>query len=123
MTVGLCACSAPGSNTPPASVPGVSTLWPDVPVFAGSTPDLASNQFFVNHFSVGHGQGPQIPYGRTAGGCSEFRFHDKPAADCTFSKTDEAGRNVELTIFIGPDDKSDLTLIDYTRMVGSAPKK
>src|SRR5215468_9730761 len=95
----------PPPPLPPASpVPGLTTLWTDIPEFADSTADTGTNQFFnqnateamisiryytpklpadvaayytddrmkefgwspqpyslVNHFSVGHGQGAQIP--------------------------------------------------------------
>ena len=94
-------CGTSQPNPSAAPLPGVTTLWPDVPAFADATPDLDSNRFFnsspsqmmtidyhsnrapsevaafysdalmrqngwspqpygeVNHFSVGHGQGPQ----------------------------------------------------------------
>ena len=31
------------SATPIASIPGVTTMWPDIPVFPGSQPELENN--------------------------------------------------------------------------------
>jgi hypothetical protein len=158
----------PPPSFPPASeVPGLTTLWPDIPVFNDSTADTGMNQFMnqlateamisiryhtaklpadiaayytdnlmkefgwspqpysiVNQFSVGHGQGPQIPQGQTAGGCEMFLFHDQPAASCTFSKVDDRNRDVELYIDANLDEKTpNQTEIEYTRMVGSVVNK
>jgi len=77
----------------------------------------------VNHFSVGEGQGAQIPKGKTAGGCEMFKFHGQPATLCTFSKLDDSNRDIELTIDASPDDKTNQTLLLYTRTIGSVVKK
>jgi hypothetical protein len=77
----------------------------------------------VNHFSVGHGQGAQIPKGETSGGCEMDEFHGQPGALCTFSKLDDSNRDIELTIDASADDKSDQTLLLYTRTIGSVVKK
>jgi hypothetical protein len=69
--------------------------------------------------SVGHGQGSQTPHGNSPGACSVREFKGQQSALCTFSRKDEAGRNIELIIDISLDGRTDQTRIDYTRFVGS----
>jgi len=164
------ACGSGSSIAEATSTPvaGVTSLWPDVPLFPGSTPDMATNLFFnqadsaasamiplifytdkqpadvaafytddlmknqgwmpqpyavVNWFSVGHGEGPQIHDNFTPGGCGLGKYHDQQIAYCTFSKTDEEGQMVQLTITVSPDQKSNQTMLTYVRMTGSDIKK
>jgi hypothetical protein len=48
MVVMCLALALPGLKSTPTQAPGpgVTTLWPDVPVFPGSEPDLKTNTFF-----------------------------------------------------------------------------
>jgi hypothetical protein len=71
----------------------------------------------VKWFSVGDGMGPATPERYTSGGCeTATRSNGEKIAYCTFSKTDDKGQDVELTIAITPDDKSDQYQIVYVRM-------
>lgn len=76
----------------------------------------------VKWFSVGEGQGPQIHDNYTPGGCQTgTRNGGQQIAYCTFSKTDDQGQDVELTITIMPDPKnSGQIMITYVRMTGSS---
>lgn len=71
----------------------------------------------VTFFSVGHGEGPQIPTGSTPGGCQVDNAQSPPLAFCTFSKTDELDRHVELAITMTIDAKTGRTMLTYIRQV------
>jgi len=74
----------------------------------------------VKWFSVGEGQGAQTHDNYTSGGCQTGTRNDQQIAFCTFSKTDDKGQDVELTITITPDQKnSGQIMITYVRMTTS----
>ena len=165
----LAACSEPKLPTAPtAPMPGVTTLWPDVPPYPEATPNADLNFFFntaptandvdrsiqyytaktpaeiaafytdalmkdqgwtpqayndVKHFSVGHGQGQQINTVTDNGGCSLFDYHGQPNGLCWFSKKDDQGREIDLTIGINQDSKNNRINLDYSRVILSDHKK
>ena len=67
----------------------------------------------VKHFSD-EGFGPATPEGTTAGGCM-IDPADSTKAFCTFVKKDDSGKEIDLTIEIGPDDKSSQNKLIYVR--------
>jgi len=74
----------------------------------------------VKWFSIGEGQGPQIHDKFTSGGCQIGTRHDQPIGYCTFSKIDDKGQDVELTMTIVPDQNNPgQVMITYVRMTGS----
>ena len=153
--------ATPTSPIPPQ--PGISTLWPDVPVYPDSSPDLKTNwainsfmpnQFgmiyhtdkkpadvvayytndlfakqgwkpqsyaIVSQFSVGHGQGPQVSTDSTDGGCLLVAEKNPPAAVCSFSKSDDQGKEIGLIISVSFDSKTNSYMLTYMR--GSAAAK
>jgi hypothetical protein len=72
----------------------------------------------VNQFSVGNGQGPQISTSSTDPGCSLAGGK----ALCTFSKVDDQGRDIELTITMKQDSNSNQMQLIYVREVSAAKK-
>ncbi len=73
----------------------------------------------VKFFTIENGGGPQMKTGEITG-CYADVYQGQPRAFCEFTKTDDQGQDVELTITASPDEKTNQTMLTYVRMVGSS---
>ncbi len=73
----------------------------------------------VKFLTLEQGGQPQTKTGSISG-CYADVYNGQPRAVCIFTKTDDQGQDIELTITAKPDTKSNQTMLTYTRATGSS---